>query len=139
MNLSLFFCTQFKGFKHCYVSLTIQLNIICLHTVKWSNSSISNNSILDKSFVCTQFYSTHREDPIRCYHSGSEWTWEWGQWRCTPNSPKLQHYWSVTIRLFNVISRTLIGCVRVLLLYKDTVSVFFSPRFILTESEVKRR
>ena len=41
------------------------------------------------------------------------------------HSPKLQHYWSLTIRLFSVISRTLIG--GVLLLCKDVVSVFYSP------------
>ena len=29
--------------------------------------------------------------------------------KCTLHSPKLQHYWSFTIRLFNVISRTLVG------------------------------
>ena len=45
---------------------------------------------------------------IRCYHSGPEWTWEWWQWRGTQHSPKLQHYWNLTIRLFTVISRTLI-------------------------------
>ena len=27
----------------------------------------------------------------------------------TPHSPKFQHYWSITIRLFNIISRTLDG------------------------------
>ena len=27
----------------------------------------------------------------------------------TLHSPKLQHYWSLTIRLFNIISRTLVG------------------------------
>ena len=43
-----------------------------------------------------------------CYHSGSEWTWERWQWRSIPHSPKLQHYWSLTIRLFNVISRILV-------------------------------
>ena len=32
-----------------------QTSIICLHTVNWSNSSISDNSIYHKSFVCTQF------------------------------------------------------------------------------------
>ena len=46
---------------------------------------------------------------IRCYHSGLEWTWERWQWRGTPHSPKLQHYWNLTIRLFSVISRTLVG------------------------------
>ena len=46
---------------------------------------------------------------IRCYHAGPEWTWERRQWRGTPHSPKLQHCWNLTIRLFSVISRILIG------------------------------
>ena len=46
---------------------------------------------------------------IRCYHSGPEWTWERWQWRGTPHSPKLQHCGNLTIRLFSVISRTLVG------------------------------
>ena len=46
---------------------------------------------------------------IRSYHSEPEWTWEWWLWRGTPHSPKLQHYWNLTIRLFSVISRTLVG------------------------------
>ena len=38
--------TKLNRSKYCYVSLTIQLNIShYLHTVKWSNSSISNYSI----------------------------------------------------------------------------------------------
>ena len=37
--------TKLNGSKYSYVSLTIQLNIIRLHTVKWPNSSIFNNSI----------------------------------------------------------------------------------------------
>ena len=37
-----------------------------------------------------------------------EWTWEQWQWRSTPHSPKLQNYWNLTIRLLNVISRTLV-------------------------------
>ena len=41
--------------------------------------------------------------PIRCNHSGPEWTWEWRQWRGTPYPPKLQHYWNLSIRLFSVI------------------------------------
>ena len=55
------------------------------------------------------FYLTHRYDPIRCYHSGPEWTWERRQWRGTHHSPKLQYYWNLTIKLFSVISRTLVG------------------------------
>ena len=46
---------------------------------------------------------------FRCYHSEPEWTWEQWQWRGTPHSPKLQHCWNLTIRLFSVISRTLVG------------------------------
>ena len=45
---------------------------------------------------------------MRCYHSGSEWTWEQWQWRGTWHSPNLQG-WHLTIRWFSVISRTLIG------------------------------
>ena len=39
--------------------------------------------------------------------------------------PKLQHHWSLTIRLFRVICRTLIG-VGVLALSKDAVGVFYN-------------
>ena len=53
------------------------------------------------------FYLTHRYDPIRCNHSGSEQTSEQWQWRDTPHTPNLQS-WSLAIRWFNVISRTLI-------------------------------
>ena len=38
-----------------------------------------------------------------------EWTWEWWQWMCALYSSKLQQYRNLTIRLFSVISRTLIG------------------------------
>ena len=43
-----------------------------------------------------------------CYHTGPEWIWERWQWRGTPHSPKLQHYWNFSIRLFCVISRKLV-------------------------------
>ena len=36
------------------------------------------------------------------------WTWEGWQWKGTLHSPNLQDYWSLTIRLFRVISRTLV-------------------------------
>ena len=45
---------------------------------------------------------------MRCYHARLEWTWELWQWRGTPHSSKSQHHWNLTIRLFSVISRTLI-------------------------------
>ena len=56
-----------------------------------------------------QFYLTQREDLIKCYYFRPEWTWERWHWRCTPHSPKLQYYWSLSDRLFNVISRILVG------------------------------
>ena len=56
-----------------------------------------------------QFYLTHRLDTIRCYHSWPEWTWTQWQWRSTLHSIEHQHYWNLTIRLFNFISRTLVG------------------------------
>ena len=101
--------TKLIGSKYCYISLTIQLNIshlsphsymikqlyfkqsnlasvICWHSFKKSNSSI---------------WPIHRTEP--------EWTWERWQWLDTPHSPKFQHHWRRTIRLFNVIFKTLIG------------------------------
>ena len=44
-----------------------------------------------------QFYLTHGEDPVRCCHS-----------RSTLASPKVQHYWNLTIKLFSVISRIIV-------------------------------
>ena len=41
-----------------------------------------------------------------------------------PHSPKLQHYWNLTIRLFSVISRTLVG--EVFPLCREAESVFYS-------------
>ena len=108
----------------------------CLETYWIHHVYITNNSIIHQSFVYTQlnvrivlfltirfrishllpyslnikeFYLTHISDPIRCYHSGPEWTWERWQWRGISHSLKLQHYWSLTMRLFSVISRKLAG------------------------------
>ena len=51
------------------------------------------------SYISTmkQIYLSKRWDPNRYYHSGSEWNWEWWQWRDTPYSTILQN-WSLTIR-----------------------------------------
>ena len=46
--------------------------------------------------------------------------------RCTLHSPKLQHYWNLTIRLFCIISRTLVEA-GVLPLCRCAVGVFYSP------------
>ena len=55
-----------------------------------------------------QLYLTHRYDSLSCYHSGPEWTRKQLQWRGTPHTAKLQHHWSLAIRLFSVITRTLV-------------------------------
>ena len=96
---------------------------------------ITNNSMKHRSFIYTQlndstvlfqiiqfnkshlfarslnasFDLTNRWYPTKCYHSGSEWTWELWQWRGTSHSPKLEPYWSLTIRLFSPIDRALVG------------------------------
>ena len=89
---------------------TIQISISTQFKSKYS-------LIVKKTFLfqATQFiinmqlYLTNRLDPIRFYHSGPEWTWEQWQWWGALHSPKLQHHWNLTIRLFRVIYRTLIG------------------------------
>ena len=58
-----------------------------------------------------------------CYHSGPEWNLELWQWRGTLHSPKPQHYWCLTIRLFSVISRTLIGRVGFTFLQRCSQSI----------------
>ena len=44
----------------------------------------------------------------------------------TPNFPKLQHYWNLTIRLFRIISRTHVAR-GVLFLCREAVGVFYNP------------
>ena len=46
--------------------------------------------------------------------------------RGTPYSPKLQHYWSLTMKLFSVISKKTSSCVGFLPLWRDAVGVFYS-------------
>ena len=62
-----------------------------------------------------------------CYHAGPEWIWEQWQWRGAPYSPRPQHYWDLTIRLFSVISRTLVVGEGVLPRCREAVGVFYSP------------
>ena len=66
--------------------------------------------------------------PDRRYHSRPEWTLERLQWWGTLHSPKLQHYWSLTMRLFRITSRKLVvgSCP----LCREVVSVFYSPSWI---------
>ena len=62
------------------------------------------------------------------FYGISEWTWERWQWNDASHSLKFQHYWSLTIRLFSVISRTLVGWV--FPLCKDAVGAFYSPSWL---------
>ena len=79
--------------------------------------------------ISTQFSSIQPIDRtlIGCYLSGPEQTWEQWQWRGTPHSPKLQHYWNLTIRLFCAICRTLVAY----LLYRSYIlSLFCTFKYI---------
>ena len=87
MNLITFFFTQLKSFSYCYKQSQFNISHLLAHNL---------------------FYLTHRFDAIRGYHSGSELTSEQWQWRATQHFLNLQGL-SLAIRLFNVISRTLIG------------------------------
>ena len=42
-----------KSYFYMYIKYMICKQILYIHTIKWSNSSISNNSIYHKSFVFT--------------------------------------------------------------------------------------
>ena len=75
-----------------------------------NDQSVIFQTIQFSIFICfalslnvKQFYLTHR------WTLGTEWIQEWWQWKGTLHSPKLRHYWSLTIRLFSVISRALVG------------------------------
>ena len=85
-------------FQTIHFSISIQF--------KYQNSSISSNLVQHKYTV--QFCLIHRT-LSGATTLGPEWTWKWWQWRGTRHSLKLQHYWSLTIRLLCVISRTLVG------------------------------
>ena len=59
---------QLKGFSYCYETQAIQFNI---------NYLFANNEMVKQSYL------KQRWDPNKCYHSGSEWTWEYQQWKGT--------------------------------------------------------
>ena len=54
-------------------------------------------------FALFKCQTVHSLEPIKCYHSQPEWTWERWQWKGSPH-----HYWSLTIRLFSVPFWTLV-------------------------------
>ena len=121
---------KLNTFKHCYESLIIQLNTSHLFThskmikqfifkqFNWVSLLFAHSSNVK------QFYLTHTSDPFKCYHSGPERTRKQWQLRGTQYSPNLQHYWSLTIKLFNVISWTLLHPRR------DVFGVFYCPSWL---------
>ena len=109
--------TKLNGCKYCYVSLTIQLDI-----VKQLNDLTI--LLLTVHFIISDLFSkfecqTVLLDSTRCYHSGPEYTRRRWQWRDTQHFPKLLQYWSLNIRLFDVISRTFV-------VESDLVGLFYS-------------
>ena len=117
---------KLNGSKYSYILQTIQLNISHLFALSQIiNSSISNNSIKRKSLVytqfkCQQFYLTQSGATIPGQSGPGSDGYEGGALHFT----KLQHYWSLRIRLFNVILRTLIR--GILPLCRDRINVFYS-------------
>ena len=85
------FSTQFKW------STQLNVKILLFQAIQFSTS--------------TQFSSVWPRDRILsgAYHSEPEWIWEWWQWKGALHSTNLQHYWNLTIRLFSVISGTLVA------------------------------
>ena len=96
----MFLCiTNYSNEHQSFVYTQLNDQTVLLEIIQFSMSHLFVLSLNIK-----QFYLTHRYDPIKWYHSGLEWTWEQWQWTGTWHSPKLQHYWNLTIRLFRVIS-----------------------------------
>ena len=89
------FCTQLNGFKYSYVSVTIQLNISYLFVLIFNSQAVPFNPLIGPYQVLSLCV---RVDLAVMAMRG------------TPLSPNLQG-WNLTIRLFNLISRTLVvGC-----------------------------
>ena len=114
------------------IQFCIRTQLKCKYSSIVKNISISSYSVIQTVLILTIQY-------FRCYHSNSSNSnnsvfqvlpfrarVEQWQWRGAPHSPKLQHYWNLTIRLFSVISGlSLVG--GFLPLCRGAVSVFYSP------------
>ena len=105
----------------CINNNSINKSVIYLHTVKLSNSSIQHKSFVCTHFKCQTFLFDPKIGPFQVLPFWVRVVLGLLTIRGTLYYPKLQYYKSLTIRLFNVKSRTLIG--GVLPLYRDAVSV----------------
>ena len=80
------FCKQLNIFNYCYITVTIQISVICLH------------------IVCS-IWPIDRTLPGATTPGPGQW-----QWRGIQHSPNLQG-WSLPIRFFNFLSKLLVrGC-----------------------------
>ena len=65
----LFVCLQLNGFKHCYISLTVQLNISYTllndQTVLFITVQFSISHLFTRRLNVKQFYLTYTEDRVR--------------------------------------------------------------------------
>ena len=110
--LLIIFCSQFDIFKYSIKHRTFVYTQSNDQTVLFQTVQFNINTQIKCEI-----------DPkIRWFNSGPEWTLEQCHWLCF--SPKLQHYRSLAIRLFNDLSRTLVG--GVIPLCRDAVGVFWS-------------
>ena len=92
------FCRHLNGFKYCYLGCCPEdLPRAMNDREEWRErvrDIRAASTIWWWWWICTQL--------------NVMWTWEQGQWRCTPLSSKPQYYWSFTTRLFCVLCRTLV-------------------------------
>ena len=89
--------------KHeSFVSPQLNVQIVLFQANQFSISH------LFELFKCQTVYLTLKLNPVWCYYSGPERTWERWQWRCNPHSQNLRHYWCLSIRLFSFISKTFV-------------------------------
>ena len=83
------------------------------------------NDLFALSLKVKQFYLT-QIGSFQVLLLWPEWIWERWQWRGTLHSQKLKHHWSLTIRLFSVIPRILMGGGGGLPVCRDAAGVFYS-------------
>ena len=103
--------TKLNSSKYYYISPAIQLNISHLFTC--------NSKIKPIDRTLSGAISLGQIGPR---NNGKE--------GCIPHSSKVQHYWSLTIKLFSVISRTLIQRWNVLPLCREVVVILYSPSWL---------
>ena len=94
---------------------------VLFQTIQFSLSTVSMaKTVLFQTFqlsISSQFSSIWPID------RNQKWTWGWWQWRGMLHSLKLQYETNLSIRLFNVISRTPIGWWRLTPLQKSSRSI----------------